>query len=95
MIEKAKEPLPKHPKKDKQRLKNREQELTDNFNTFPNDPDLNYNSRGAEYKAQRNVYNALNSGVILTQVQTFGSALDRPATILQGRLMRFGVQARW
>ena len=50
---------------------------------------------GLRLEGQFDVYNALNSGVILTQVQTFGSALDRPATILQGRLMRFGVQARW
>ena len=43
-------------------------------------------------------YNAFNSGVVLSKVQTFAttaSALDRPATILQGRLFRFGIQARW
>ena len=50
---------------------------------------------GLRLEGQFDVYNALNSGVILTQVQTFGSALDRPATILQGRLIRFGLQARW
>jgi len=28
-------------------------------------------------------------------VQTFGTALDRPASILQGRLIRFGMQAKF
>ena len=48
-----------------------------------------------QLEGQFDVYNATNTGVILSQVQTFGSALDRPATILQGRLIRFGVQAKW
>ena len=44
---------------------------------------------------QFDAYNALNSGVVLSQNQTFGTALGRPVTILQGRLLRFGLQARW
>lgn len=44
---------------------------------------------------QFDAYNALNSGVVLTQNQVFGTALGRPVTILQGRLLRFGLQARW
>ncbi len=51
--------------------------------------------RGLSLEAQADAYNALNTGVVLSAVQTFGSALDRPATILQGRLFRFGMQARW
>jgi hypothetical protein len=51
--------------------------------------------RGLTLEAQADAYNALNTGVVLTAVQTFGSALDRPASILQGRLFRFGMQARW
>jgi hypothetical protein len=51
--------------------------------------------RGLTLEAQADAYNALNSGVVLTAVQTLGSALDRPASILQGRLFRFGIQARW
>ena len=51
--------------------------------------------RGLALEAQGDAYNALNTGVVLSAVQTFGSALDRPATILQGRLFRFGMQARW
>jgi hypothetical protein len=51
--------------------------------------------KGLSLEAQADAYNALNTGVVLTAVQTFGTALDRPATILQGRLFRFGMQARW
>lgn len=46
-------------------------------------------------EAQADAYNALNTGVVLNAVQTYGGALDRPASILQGRLIRFGMQARW
>ena len=48
-----------------------------------------------QLEGQFDIYNATNTGVVLSQVQTFGSALDRPATILQGRLIRFGVQAKF
>jgi len=51
--------------------------------------------RDGPAEAQADAYNALNTGVVLTAVQTFGTALDRPASILQGRLFRFGMQARW
>ena len=46
-------------------------------------------------EAQADAYNALNTGVALTRVQTFGNSLDRPASILQGRLIRLGLQARF
>jgi hypothetical protein len=49
-------------------------------------------------EAQFDAYNAFNSGVVLSRVQTFAltnSALDRPASILQGRLIRIGTQLRW
>jgi hypothetical protein len=51
--------------------------------------------RVATLEAQLDAYNALNTGVVLTRVQTYGAALDRPASILQGRLIRVGMQARW
>jgi hypothetical protein len=51
--------------------------------------------RRATLEAQVDAYNALNTGVVLNKVQTFGTALDRPASILQGRLVRIGMQARW
>jgi hypothetical protein len=47
------------------------------------------------FEAQADAYNALNTGVVLTRVQTFGPNLDRPASILQGRLIRFGLQAKF
>ena len=50
---------------------------------------------GFAIEPQFDVYNALNSGVVLSENQTFGTALGRPVTILQGRLLRFGMQARW
>ena len=46
-------------------------------------------------EVQADAYNALNTGVVLTRVQTFGPNLDRPASILQGRLIRFGLQAKF
>ena len=51
--------------------------------------------RGFSLEPQFDAYNALNSGVVLSENQTFGTALGRPVTILQGRLLRFGLQARW
>ena len=54
-----------------------------------------FNLGRLQLEGQFDAYNAFNSGVVLTTVQTFGTALDRPATILQGRLIRLGLQARW
>lgn len=48
-----------------------------------------------QLEPQFDAYNAFNSGVVLSRVQTFGAALDRPASILQGRLFRIGMQMRW
>jgi hypothetical protein len=47
------------------------------------------------FEAQADAYNALNTGVVLTRVQTLGANLDRPASILQGRLIRLGLQAKF
>jgi hypothetical protein len=38
------------------------------------------------------VYNLLNSNVVITQNQNFGSALGRPDRVLQGRLVRLTAQ---
>jgi len=54
-----------------------------------------FNIGGLQLEGQFDAYNAFNSGVVLSRVQTYGTALDRPASILQGRLIRLGVQARW
>ena len=55
----------------------------------------NFRVRGVNLQAQVDAYNALNTGVVLSAVQTYGTALDRPASILQGRLFRFGMQAKF
>ena len=46
-------------------------------------------------EGQADAYNAFNSGVVLSRVQTYGARLGVPASILQGRLYRLGLQARW
>ncbi len=51
--------------------------------------------RGVTLEGQADAYNALNTGVVLTENQNFGTALGRPTSILQGRLWRLGLQARW
>jgi len=38
------------------------------------------------------LFNLLNSSAILSQNNTFGSAWRTPTLILQGRLMKLGVQ---
>ena len=38
------------------------------------------------------LYNLLNSNVVITQNQNFGSALGRPDRVLQGRLVRLTAQ---
>jgi hypothetical protein len=49
-------------------------------------------------EGQADAYNAFNSGAVLSRVQAYAtsnSTLDRPASILQGRLFRLGLQTRW
>ena len=56
---------------------------------------VRFKFHGVNFQARADAYNALNSGVVRTAVQTYGPALDRPASILQGRLFRFGMQAKF
>lgn len=51
--------------------------------------------KGRQLEAQFDVFNSLNANPVLTQNQTFGTALDRPASVLQGRLIRMGLQAKF
>lgn len=44
---------------------------------------------------QVSVYNVLNSNVVLTQNQNFGSVLGQPLTILQARIYRASVQLKF
>jgi hypothetical protein len=48
--------------------------------------------RNVNINPRFDVYNVFNSNVVLSQNQNFGSTLDRPDEILQGRLPRIAVQ---
>jgi hypothetical protein len=48
--------------------------------------------RGVQAQGQFDVFNVLNANTILGEVETFGTALHRPTSILQGRLFAAGVQ---
>jgi hypothetical protein len=41
------------------------------------------------------VFNSLNSNVVLTENQSFGSTLGQPQAILQGRLLRVSSQIKF
>src|SRR5262245_27390801 len=43
-------------------------------------------------QVQTDLFNALNSHVVIQQNQTYGSSLDQPTQVLQGRLLSFGAQ---
>jgi hypothetical protein len=46
-------------------------------------------------QAQFDVFNLLNSNSVLSTVETYGSSLDRPTAILQGRLLAVGAQVNF
>ena len=41
------------------------------------------------------IFNSLNSNVVLSENQNFGSALGQPMAILQGRLLRVSSQIKF
>ena len=43
-------------------------------------------------QGQFDIFNILNSSTVLSVTETFGSSLDRPTSILQGRLFAIGAQ---
>jgi hypothetical protein len=47
-------------------------------------------ARGLELRPQIEIFNVLNSGVVLSEIQTFGPSLGRPTSTLQARLVRVG-----
>ena len=51
-----------------------------------------FNYRQAKFSAQLDFFNLLNGNNILSTVETFGPTLDRPQSILQGRLIAIGAQ---
>jgi hypothetical protein len=44
------------------------------------------------FQGQVDIFNILNASSILSTNETFGSSLDRPTSILQGRLIAIGAQ---
>ena len=44
------------------------------------------------FQGQLDIFNFLNSSSILSANETYGSSLDRPTSILQGRLIAIGTQ---
>ena len=52
-------------------------------------------TRGIRLTPEVSLFNALNANPIVSQQTTFGPALGNPLRILEGRLIRFGFQARF
>ena len=48
-----------------------------------------------ELQGAVDVFNVMNSSAVLTQLQVFGPTLDRPTTLLQGRLLRLTTQVKF
>ena len=48
--------------------------------------------RNVNFQGQLDMFNILNASSILTVNETYGTSLDRPTSILQGRLFAFGAQ---
>jgi hypothetical protein len=55
----------------------------------------NFRSGKVTYSTQMDLYNLLNSSVVITRTQAFGAAYLFPTAILQGRLMRVATQIKW
>jgi hypothetical protein len=41
------------------------------------------------------IFNLLNSSVVLSEIQTFGPLLGRPTSMIQGRLLKLGALAKF
>jgi hypothetical protein len=52
-------------------------------------------TRGIRLTPEVSLFNALNANPIVSQTTAFGPALGNPLRILEGRLIRFGFQARF
>ena len=48
--------------------------------------------RHVNFQGQLDIFNILNASSILSVNETYGSSLDRPTSILQGRLIAIGAQ---
>jgi hypothetical protein len=54
-----------------------------------------FKARKARIDAALDVFNSLNSNVVLSQNQNFGSTLGQPQAVLQGRLLRLSSQIKF
>ena len=54
-----------------------------------------FRSGGRQIEAIADVFNALNNNATTGEVQTIGSSLGRPSEIIEGRLLRLGVQIKF
>ena len=52
----------------------------------------NFDVGGSRLQGQFDLYNLLNGNAVLTQNNTYGSAWQRPLTIMYGRMIKFGMQ---
>ena len=48
-----------------------------------------------EYSGQMDIYNLMNNNSVLSDNDTYGSALFTPTSVLQGRMMRLALQVKW
>jgi hypothetical protein len=51
--------------------------------------------KGVQYSGQVDFFNAINSSYVKTQNTTYGPSLGQPQSIIQPRLMRLAIQARF
>ena len=51
--------------------------------------------RNVSFQGQLDIFNILNASSVLNVTETFGSSLDRPTAILQGRLFAIGAQVNF
>jgi hypothetical protein len=54
-----------------------------------------FRHRSLTLTPQLDIYNLFNGNTVLTQNQAYGSALDQPLTILQGRIFRAAMQMKF
>lgn len=55
----------------------------------------NFEVRGARVQPQLDLYNMFNDNAVYGQNNTYGSAWQRPTSVLVGRLVKFGVQVNF
>lgn len=67
----------------------------DRFDLFDLRVSKIFRSGGRQIEALADVFNVLNTNATTGEVQTVGSSLGRPSEIIEGRLLRVGVQIKF